>query len=711
MMKKSTPLPAWLALLLMVLLSSLSVATAQNTRVTWKILTPSVTGAPGEVVKVKIQAKIAPHNHMYTAKTYADGPSSTEVSAGEASLLSLAGKLLGPKPISLLDPAFETVTEYWEGTVTLTVPVRINAKATPGSAEGWVNFNFQTCDESSCMPPSDKKLTFAVNVTDKKANNLDSLKALETARLDSMKNAKKADTASTTAVTLDTATVAPDADSTATTGASSSDTVSAENADGTTVASVSDEGRDDGPTGSQADIEAARKKGLGAFLALAALMGLSALGTPCVFPMIPITVSFFTKRKQTTRRRTIRDAGFYSLGIILTFTALGFIITLASGGAAGIPNFAASPWTNLFIAAVFLLLALNLFGMFEIQLPTSILNRLNKKADGDGVGSIVMMGLVFSLTSFTCTVPFIGSVLVLASKGDWLWPLMGTAVFAAVFSLPFFFLAIFPSLLKSLPKAGGWLNSVKVVMGFIEVAAAIKFLANADLVWGWGVFSRELFLSIWIAVAALISVYLLGRFQLPHDTPVDRVGPVRLLFSIGFLAIGFWLLQGLFGGNLGEVDAQLPPPAEGAHAAGIMAGKGKAPESEPTWIQDDYEGALKISQSSGKPIFIDFTGYTCTNCRWMERNMFSRKEISNLMDKYILVRLYTDRPDAINKKNQKMQLERFKTITLPYYAIISPSDSTIAQFPGMTRKAEQFVDFLRKGVSKDMAGLSVAPSM
>jgi thiol:disulfide interchange protein DsbD len=459
------------------------------------------------------------------------------------------------------------------------------------------------------------------------------------------------------------------------------------------------------PTGSNEEIDAARQKGLGAYLGLAALMGLLALTTPCVFPMIPITVSFFTKRRQTTRARTIRDAGLYSLGIILTFTALGFIFT-ALLGATGITSFAANPIVNIVIAGVFLVLALNLFGMFEIQLPTTVLNRLNQKAEGDGVLSVVIMGLVFSLTSFTCTVPFVGNLLVSASKGDWLWPLMGTAVFAAVFSAPFFLLALFPALMKSMPKSGGWLNSVKVVMGFIEVAAAIKFLSSADLVWGWGVFNRELFLAIWIAVAVLITLYLLGHFSLPHDSPVEKVGALRVLFAISFLAIGFWLLTGLFGGRLGELEAQIPPPATertqlviNAGGGGSPGGGAKAEGGAMTWVLDDYEKGVAEAKATGKPIFIDFTGYTCTNCRWMERNMFSREDIANLMKKYVLVRLYTDGRNEVNKKNQQMQLDRFKTVALPYYAIQSPEETIIATSGGITREAGEFAEFLQKGLA------------
>jgi thiol:disulfide interchange protein DsbD len=681
------------ALTALMLSASLSVMAQSNTKVSWKVLTPTVSGAPGQTVELKVQAQIASGWHMYTARTYPDsipGPQPTEVTVGEKKLISLAGKMRGPKAILKYDEGFELNIEYWQGSPTLTIPVKIAKKAANGKAEGWVNFYYMACDESHCLPASETKLTFALDVhpDSSKAENADSATASEPetvtsndtpAVIDTMPIAKKTDTATAPPV------VASKSDDGPTTQQSTVGT----------------------PTGSNEEIDAARQKGLGAYLGLAALMGLLALATPCVFPMIPITVSFFTKRRQTTRARTIRDAGLYSLGIILTFTALGFIFT-ALLGATGITSFAANPIVNIVIAGVFLVLALNLFGMFEIQLPTTVLNRLNQKAEGDGVLSVVIMGLVFSLTSFTCTVPFVGNLLVSASKGDWLWPLMGTAVFAAVFSAPFFLLALFPALMKSMPKSGGWLNSVKVVMGFIEVAAAIKFISSADLVWGWGVFNRELFLAIWIAVAVLITLYLLGHFSLPHDSPVEKVGALRVLFAISFLAVGFWLLTGLFGGRLGELEAQLPPPAtEGGAQLVINAGGGgspggggaKAEGEKMTWVLDNYEKAVAEAKATGKPIFIDFTGYACTNCRWMERNMFSREDIADLMKKYVLVRLYTDGRDEVNKKNQQMQLDRFKTVALPYYAIQSPEETIVATFGGMTREAGQFAEFLQKGLA------------
>ncbi|MDP1615536.1 MAG: cytochrome c biogenesis protein CcdA, partial [Methylococcales bacterium] len=275
--------------------------------------------------------------------------------------------------------------------------------------------------------------------------------------------------------------------------------------------------------------------------------------------MVPITVSFFTKRAEQGKGKGLRDSSVYAIGIITTFTAIGFILALAFG-ASGIQSFATNPFINLAIATIFIVFALNLFGAFEIQLPTSILNKLNSKSQGGGIVSVLLMGLTFSLTSFTCTVPFVGSALISAAGGEWFYPIIGMLGFSAVFAAPFFLLALFPSAINKLPKAGGWMNNVKVVMGFLEIAAAIKFISNADLVWALGIMPRDLFLGIWIGIGILITIYIIGLFRLQHDSPVQSVGSMRVVFAIFFASVSFYLVAGLVGRPLGEIDAFLPPP-------------------------------------------------------------------------------------------------------------------------------------------------------
>lgn len=448
----------------------------------------------------------------------------------------------------------------------------------------------------------------------------------------------------------------------------------------------------------------AHAEGLWAYLEVAMLAGFGALFTPCVFPMVPITVSFFTKRKQTTRAQSIRDAGIFSAGIIGTFTVLGFLVALTFG-ATSINVFASDPFVNLGFAALVMFFALNLFGVYEIQIPSVILNRLNQtSSQGEGLVSVLLMGLLFALTSFTCTGPFVGVTLVAAAGGEWLWPLIGMLGFSTVFASPFFLLALFPAAMKSLPKSGGWLNSVKVVLGFIEVGFALKYLSGTDLVWRWGFLTREVFLCIWIALAILITAYLLGRFQLTHDTPVENVGGVRVLFAAGFLSLGVWLATGLLGHELGPLDSYLPQSPYPGTERETASSDPKGETGKLTWI-NNFDDALAESRRTNTPLFVDFTGYTCANCNANERKIFPDPEVKSLLSKFVRARLYTDdRKDAESKAQSlrylKMEQDRFKTAALPLYVVISPSDMEVGKYSGLIRDSKDFASFLSNAFAK-----------
>jgi thiol:disulfide interchange protein DsbD len=301
------------------------------------------------------------------------------------------------------------------------------------------------------------------------------------------------------------------------------------------------------------------------------------------------------------------------------------------------------------------------------------------------------MGLAFSLTSFTCTAPLVGTILVAASQGKLFYPIIGMLAFSSVFALPFFILAVAPRLLHSLPRSGNWMNSVKVVMGFLEIGAAIKFLSNADLIWGWGIFSREVVIAGWIALSILIFLYLLGVFRLKHDTDGNKIGLIRLLNAFLFIVLGFYLLTGLFGRRLGEIESFLPPMKQTASTTIEQTASG-----ELTWIINDFQAALAKARAERKNVFVDFTGYTCTNCRWMEANIFPQPAIRNELEKFVRVQLFTDGEGEPYEGFQKMQEERFGTVALPLYAIVSPEDKILAKFEGLTRNPEEFVSFLRR---------------
>ncbi|NWG12535.1 MAG: thioredoxin family protein [Acidobacteria bacterium] len=445
--------------------------------------------------------------------------------------------------------------------------------------------------------------------------------------------------------------------------------------------------------GTAADLAEARSSGFLPFLWLAMTMGAVSLATPCVFPMIPITVSYFTKSAERNRGGALRLSLVYSLGIVFTFTILGLGLA-ALLGATGINQFAANPWINLLITAIFLGFALNLFGLYQIGVSSAILTRLSSVGGGSGYIQTLLMGLTFTLTSFTCTVPFVGTVLVATSQGDWLWPAFGMLGFSVVFAAPFFLLALLPGAMAALPKSGGWLNSVKVTMGFLEVAAAMKFISNVDLVWHWRIFTREVVLAVWIAIAVLTTVYLLGKFRLPHDTPVESLGVLRMMSAMVFLSIGFYLFTGLMGASLGELDAFLPP-----RTSGTLTLTGGGPAGKELEWQTDREAAFAQARSEGKPVFIDFTGYTCTNCRWMESNIFPLPAVRAELERFVRLQLFTDGEGRQYEENQRYQREQFGTVALPLYAILDPSGARIGTFPGMTRKPEEFLAFLRKPVA------------
>ena len=423
-------------------------------------------------------------------------------------------------------------------------------------------------------------------------------------------------------------------------------------------------------------------------------MGALSLLTPCVFPMVPITVSFFANHSSRTRTGAMKMAGLYGLGIMFTFVALGMSLAIIFG-AAGINKLASNPWVNLLITAIFLGFALSLLGVFFLQLPTGLMNRLNKASFDQHQGSVVgtmLMGLTFSLTSFTCTAPFVGTLLVLAAQGNWRWPLVGMSGFSFVFALPFFLLALLPQLMTQLPRAGGWMNSVKVVMGFLEIAAAMKFLSNADLVWHWDIFTRTTVLCIWTGCMLMIVAYLLGWFRFEHDSEVATISGPRVIFSLIFLAAAIWLANGLAGHRLGDIDAFLPPTEVDASAK-TQAALGPA---DTPWIMNDLPSALAQAKSNGRPVFIDFTGYTCTNCRWMESNVFSKAAIEQDMNRFVKVRLYTDGDGEIYSKQQDYEDKHFGTVALPLYALLDSNGKTIDTSAGVTRDPGDFAAFLAK---------------
>jgi thiol:disulfide interchange protein DsbD len=417
------------------------------------------------------------------------------------------------------------------------------------------------------------------------------------------------------------------------------------------------------------------------FLWLAAVTGALSLLTPCVFPMIPITVAYFNQ--QSGKPGALKHAILFGTGIIVTFTALGLGLAVIVG-AAGLAQFASDPWVNIIIGALFIGFALSLLGVYDLPLPFSnrFLNQVDKSAresSGRAMGS-VLMGFAFTLASFTCTAPFVGPLLVSASRGEWAVPLAGMAVFSTVFALPFFVLALVPSWTSALPRAGAWLKDVKVLVGLFEIAAALKFFSNADLVWGTGILTRSVVLGAWTAIALIGAAYLAARIVRSSSGAT-----LRWIAPAIAASIAIWLALGIRGRPLGEVEAFLPPDLSHAVAS-----------SDLQWILNDHDKALATASQTGRLVFVDFTGYTCTNCRWMEANMFSRPEISTSLSNYVLSRLYTDGEGDIYERQQEFQEQQFGTVALPLYAIVDGRGKTVRTFSGLTRNPAEFLAFLRK---------------
>ncbi len=595
-----------------------------------------------ETFKAKLKAEIEDGWHLYAVEQPTGGPFPTKITIAENLPFAINGQPVSPKPIIKLDTNFPNLTDgkpletkFFEKTAEFDLPLQATGDAKTNDLA--VNVRFQVCNATVCLPPKTVKVSFAGFEDAKKQSTVDSQQSAISNKSESENQIQNPQS--------------------------------------------KDQNPNDLPISS--------------FIWLAISLGALSLLTPCVFPMIPITVSYFTNHTSKSRANAVKLAGVYSLGIIATFTLLGMLLAIFVG-AAGINLFAANPYVNLLITGIFLFFAFNLFGAYEITVPTGVLTKMDnltrsREGEGSGIIGAILMGLTFSLTSFTCTSPFVGTILVSASQGSWQMPLIGMLAYSTVFALPFFALALAPQLVSQLPRAGGWMNSIKVAMGFLEVAAAMKFISNVDLIWKWGIFTRPVVLAIWIAVGVILAIYLLGKFQLPHDSKPERIGAFRLMSAVVSLAISFYLLTGLFGAKLGELESFLPPDLEN-NSARMFGGQ----TEKLKWIENDLDKALAQAKSENKRVFIDFTGYTCTNCRWMEANVFPKREVEDELSKFVLARLYTDDGSENNTKQQEFQEKNFQTVALPFYAIVDGDGKTVSTFPGLTRNVQEFVDFLQK---------------
>jgi thiol:disulfide interchange protein DsbD len=354
---------------------------------------------------------------------------------------------------------------------------------------------------------------------------------------------------------------------------------------------------------------------------------------------------------------------------------------------------------------VFFVFGLSLLGAFEITLPSGLLTKLNSASGTGGFLSTMLMGLTFALTSFACVGPFFGTLLAASVTGDKLRPALGMMTFAGGLSSPFFLLALFPGWLKKLPRSGEWMSRVKVVMGFVVMAAMLKYLHNVDDVLHTGILTRERFLAAWVVLMVMMGVYLLGLLKLPGISTEDELGAGRLLLGIAAIATGLSLVPGMFGARLGDIEAYIPQPVAGS---GMSIGGGAAPAEQLVWMENDLDGAFAKAKAEGKRVLVDFTGDACTNCKWMKANMFTRPEILAVAKDLVLVELYTDRSDPVSQKYQDMEAKEFKTVAIPFYVLYDADRKVLATFPDRTDSSAVYLAFLNTGAGAGASAVATA---
>jgi thiol:disulfide interchange protein DsbD len=449
---------------------------------------------------------------------------------------------------------------------------------------------------------------------------------------------------------------------------------------------------------------------------LGLLGGFIALLTPCVFPLIPLTVSFFTKKTQD-RKKGILNALMYGFFIFIIYTLFSIPFHLLSNVNPEIlNNISTNVWLNLIFFLIFIVFAISFFGYFEIVIPGGIANRIDAKSGMGTVGGIFFMALTLAIVSFSCTGPILGSLLV-GTAAEGAWPLTaGLAGFGLALAMPFALFAMFPGWLHSLPKSGGWLTSVKVILGFLEIAMAIKFLSNADLVEQWGVIKREIFIGSWVLIGILMLLYLFGKIRFPHDSSVKKISAARWLFIAIFGAITIYLIPGLTNtraANLKLISGFPPPLCYSVYKAPVNCEKGVEPLR-------DYEQALAVARKENKPVLIDFTGWACVNCRRMEENVWTDETVTDLMkNRFVVVSLYVDERRLLPASDQleyttkngvkkdivtvgdkwaTFQSENFNKVSQPQYAIVSPSEKVLTKTKTYTPSAKEFAEWLKCGL-------------
>ena len=683
--------------ILFTLLFSLT-AMAQQNPVHFSVQQKQVSPTEVEVI---FTAKIDQGWHVYSTNLPADGPTSASLHVDKAEGVTPVGKLTTRgKELNVYDKTFEMKLRYFENSVGFVQRYKITAKTY--SIKGYLEYG--ACNDEMCLPPTQVEFNF-------KGNGPASAPA-------ATPTAANAETDKTTTAATDVA-----ADGLSALTAMTADT--AKKADVLPVDTAGPLKQENAQVNTDVNLWQPVIKELSAFNStkdstnsslwsiffMGVLGGFIALLTPCVWPIIPMTVSFFLKRAKDDRKKGIRDAVTYGLSIIVIYMGLATLVTWAFGPQK-LNELATNAPFNVFFFLLLVVFAFSFFGWFELRLPSSWGNAVDNKASATtGLLSIFLMAFTLSLVSFSCTAPVVGLLLVqAATSGDWVAPAVGMFGFALALALPFTFFALFPTLLKKAPKSGSWMNMIKVVLGFIELAFSLKFLSVADLAYGWHILDRETFLSIWIVLFGLLGLYLIGKLKFPHDDPDQKAMPVpAIMLGLCSLAFSVYMLPGLWGAPSKAVSAFAPPintqdfnlAPQAVHAA-----------------YTDYDEGMRAAAAAGKPVLVDFTGFGCVNCRKMEASVWTDSRVAEKLNKdYVLISLYVDDktplkqpvevklPDGtsrtlrtIGDKWSYLEQTKFGYLAQPFYVPLDNAGKPLNGSFSFKEDVPAYLEFLDKGL-------------
>lgn len=679
---------------------------------TWSYSAAQPAPRVGDVIELRFTATIDDNWYLYSSDINPDiGPIPTTIAFKPNDTYQLVG---GLKPVGAKkkkDEVWDAEITYFTHKALFTQKVKI-LKANP-SITG--NIDYQTCTlkDGQCVPGSQDFSITNIKVADaSSAPSTPPAAVAATPPLSGSTPAASSAQAATDPTTVASA-IAPSA------AAATSGTAAAVQTKSAPL-----------PTVDLARDTQAPEESLTGFIIAAFLSGLVALLTPCVFPIIPMTVSYFTKQSHGAMKALL-----YGVSIIAIYVIIGTVVSRINGPA--FANFVSTHWfPNLLFFAIFFIFGLSFLGLFEIVLPSSLVNSADAQAERGGVLGIIFMAFTLVLVSFSCTGPIVGSLLVASAGGEVMKPIVGMIAFSSAFAIPFSLFAAFPQWLKSLPKSGGWLNSVKVVLGFLELALALKFLSIADQVYHWNLLDREVFLSFWIVIFSLIGFYFLGKIRLSHDSEVKHVSIPRLLMAIGTFAFVVYMIPGLWGAPLKALAGYLPPETSqdfSLRSGSVSASTdtqatalGEKPKYAdlfklPHGIQGffDYQQALDYAKKVNKPVFIDFTGHGCVNCREMEARVWSESPVlSRLQNDFVVVALYVDdktelpqsqwytstydkkEKTTIGGQNADLQIVKYNNNAQPHYCIVDHQGNLLVKPKNYDLNVSNFAQFLDEGKAK-----------